>query len=640
MADAREAVPDDREERLNAAILAYLSARAAGRTPEPVPFLCAYPPDLRDELASFLEAQSAIDAALVEHGRPTAFGHYEVVRLIKKGGFGEIYLCRDRVLNRPVAVKVLKAEHAARPDLALRFQEEAQIAAQLQHPGIPPVHELGRLPDGRPYFCMKLIQGRDLAEELRERASPTADRPRFLAIFEQICQAVAYAHREKNVLHRDLKPLNVMVGAFGEVQVMDWGLGKVLQGEDGIGPTGELVKTVRTTTPEDQTEPGVVWGTFAYMPPEQARGERDRQGTWSDVFSLGTILCEILTGEPPYTVPAGLTRKKARDRLWQMARDADLGQARTRLEGCGAEAELIQLALKCLTVEPESRPQDAQAVAKEIAAYLSAVQEKLRQAERERAAAEARAEEARATARAEQARAKEAEAREVAERRQAEEAHARATAEQGRAQEAEAKEAAQRARATEAEVRAAAERRARRLTAGLAAAALLLVVGGGSVAWVAVSRTQEAGRKARDRMEQTQKLLDEGWENNDLRKLADARAQADQAAEIAVGASDAVRAEAARLQDEVKARIAAAEKNAVLLAALLDVTAPRETRHYERTESGQAMAIAELSVEEQFAAAFRRWDPGLDVDRAPPEAVLQRVRSQPPSVVEGVVAGL
>src|SRR5262249_21915185 len=157
---------------------------------------------------------------------------------------------------------------------------------------------------------------------------------------------------------------------------------------------------------------------------------------------------------------------------------------------------------------------------------------------------------------------------------------------------------------------------------------------------VAVSRMQEAGRKARDRMEQAQRLLDEGWEKNDLRTLADARANAAQAAEIAVGASDAVRAEAVRLQDEITARIASAEKNATLLPALLDDSAQGETRGYEQTESGKVMALAEPSVEEQFAAAFRRWDPDLDIDHTPLEEISKRLQSQPPPVVQEVVAAL
>jgi serine/threonine protein kinase len=113
-----------------------------------------------------------------------------------------------------------------------RFVEEAQVCGQLQHPGIVPVHDLGRLEDGRPFFAMKLVKGRTLAELLRERAGPDDDLPRLLGIFEQVCQAVAYAH-SKGVIHRDLKSANVMVGAFGEVQLMDWGLAKVLRPPEG-----------------------------------------------------------------------------------------------------------------------------------------------------------------------------------------------------------------------------------------------------------------------------------------------------------------------------------------------------------------------------------------------------------------------
>src|SRR5262249_30803250 len=150
------------------------------------------------------------------------------------------------------------------PDAVRRFVEEAQVIGQLQHPGIVPVHGLGRLPDGRPYFAMKLVQGRTLAELLAERESPVADAsgspkdlPRFLAVFQQVCQAVAYAH-SRGVIHRDLKPANVMVGAFAEVQVMDWGLAKVLDtggvghgavgGEPGLAATGygDTIHTART----------------------------------------------------------------------------------------------------------------------------------------------------------------------------------------------------------------------------------------------------------------------------------------------------------------------------------------------------------------------------------------------------------
>ncbi len=253
----------------------------------------------------------AADAAAV--GRPQVPGH-QVGDRLGAGGMGEVYAGRDDALNRDVAVKVLLACHGGRPDLKRRFVEEAQVASQLQHPGVPPVHGLGVLPDGRPFFTMKLVKGRTLDELLRERTSPADDLPRFLKVFEQVCQALAYAH-SKNVLHRDLKPANVMVGAFGEVQVMDWGLAKVLtgreRGREENPPAGSVVKTVRTADADGRTQAGSILGTWAYMPPEQARGEVDRLDARSDVFGLGAILCELLTGQPPYVGSAERVRLQA-----------------------------------------------------------------------------------------------------------------------------------------------------------------------------------------------------------------------------------------------------------------------------------------------------------------------------------------
>src|SRR5262249_22447655 len=158
---------------------------------------------------------------------------------IARGGMGVVLRARDEDLNRSLAVKVLRADFHGVRELERRFREEAQITGQLQHPGIPPVHEIGTLPDGRPFLAMKLIEGRTLEELLKERSGvaaslqladfprqvanlPPPDLSRFVAIFEQVCQTLAYAH-SRGVIHRDLKPSNVMVGAFGEVQVMDWG---------------------------------------------------------------------------------------------------------------------------------------------------------------------------------------------------------------------------------------------------------------------------------------------------------------------------------------------------------------------------------------------------------------------------------
>src|SRR5262249_12655753 len=150
----------------------------------------------------------------------------------------------------------------------------------------------GELPDGRPFLSMKLVEGATLDQLLRVRPDPSHDLPRFVQVFEQICQAVGYAH-SKGGAHRDLKPDNGMVGEFGEVQVMDWGLAKVIT-------AAEVVGKAEAGAGEGLTRVGAVIGTPAYMAPEQARGEVEQLDERCDVFGLGGILCEILTGQPPF----------------------------------------------------------------------------------------------------------------------------------------------------------------------------------------------------------------------------------------------------------------------------------------------------------------------------------------------------
>jgi serine/threonine-protein kinase len=190
--------------------------------PQPTtPYVPPEPPTTADDATTGVEA-----AAAAEGPTPQRVGRFPVVGVIGRGGMGAVWRGHDPDLRRDLAVKVLRDEHAERPEVVARFLEEAQVGGQLQHPGVVPVYEMGR--DGaRPYFAMKLVQGRNLAELLARRTSPADDLPRFLLIFEQIAQALAYAHAH-GVVHRDLKPSNVMVGEFGEVQVMDWGLAKVL----------------------------------------------------------------------------------------------------------------------------------------------------------------------------------------------------------------------------------------------------------------------------------------------------------------------------------------------------------------------------------------------------------------------------
>jgi len=223
------------------------------------------------------------------------------------------------------------------------------------------------------------VEGLTLAALLKDRKSPADDLPRFLKIFEQICQTLAYAHA-RGVIHRDLKPLNIMVGAFGEVQVMDWGLAKVVK--DGG------VRTIRSEGADSETTTGSVLGTPAYMAPEQACGDVEGLDARCDVFGLGAMLCEILTGGPPY-----LSQEKGE--LLRQAARANLADAFGRLETCGVDAELVRLAKACLAPEPADRLRDGGAVAEAMADYLAGVQERLRKSEFERAAAQTRAKEER-----------------------------------------------------------------------------------------------------------------------------------------------------------------------------------------------------------------------------------------------------
>lgn len=326
---------------------------------------------------------------------------YRIVGEVGRGGMGVVLLVLDTSFNRRLAIKVLRNTLTRSEAAERRFIEEARITGQLQHPGIPPVHEVGRLSDGRPFFSMKLIEGRTLDELLAKRSSPQANLPRFLKIFEQIAQTIAYAHSQC-VIHRDLKPHNVMVGTFGEVQVMDWGLAKRLDhGRPAESSSAELpvpqatdaagaaapVRTEAGST-EIQTQVGEVLGTFAYMAPEQARGDRQTLMESWDVFGLGAILCTILTGRPPYV-------GQDTPDVWRQAQTAALGAAWERLDACGADPELVAMAKHCLAPNSDDRPRDAGQVAVEMALYLATVQERLQQTRVTQAEAEVSAREER-----------------------------------------------------------------------------------------------------------------------------------------------------------------------------------------------------------------------------------------------------
>ena len=365
-------------------LVRWEEARAGNQTP---PSLDQLPQELRSRAREGLQllrgfvrmSHGLITTAPIPPGdapqAPPDTPRYRFEAFLARGGMGEVWRGFDTRLARGVALKVLRAPVLADGGFRARFEEEARHVGQLEHPSIVPVYDLGELADGRPFFVMKLIHGQTLAELLAARATPAEDLPGWVEVFERVCQAVAFAHA-RGLIHRDLKPSNVMLGELGEVQVLDWGIAKALAArlQPAQGPSTPVllspsVAGSATAPGGSETLPGQSRGTPAFMAPEQARGEVGRVGTASDVFGLGGILCVTLTGQPPFT-------------RWAQAAEGDLEEAFARLDGCGADAELIAMAKACLAPAPEARPADAAEVAGLVRRFRNEVA--ARQAESER----------------------------------------------------------------------------------------------------------------------------------------------------------------------------------------------------------------------------------------------------------------
>ncbi len=298
------------------------------------------------------EALDAPPAPKEAKGAPAGPGEgpYRLGSVLGEGGMAVVYDAHDPALDRTVAVKVMRPTLAADADLRARFLHEARILGQLEHPGIVPVFAAGALPGHGLFYAMKKVRGRTLREVLRDMQPRDFQDPshtaRLTDIFEHVCQTIAYAHAQ-GILHRDLKPENVMVDEFGVVVVLDWGLSKKLHAvaeEHGILAT----------------EAGVVKGTPAYMSPEQASGSTEEMDFRTDVFSLGIILYEILTGSLPFS---GHSRTEVMERV--LHHEPPSPRTLNRKAG----RALAAICMKALSKDPASRYPTAQELADDIGRY-------------------------------------------------------------------------------------------------------------------------------------------------------------------------------------------------------------------------------------------------------------------------------
>jgi len=296
---------------------------------------------------------------------------YVMEREIARGGMGRILVAYDRDFRRRIAVKVLLAPMSDR-QRASRFLEEAQATAQLEHPNIAPVYDLGMDASGVPFFTMKWIRGRDLKELLSKR-----DREftliRWILILQQAAMGVHFAN-SRGVVHRDLKPQNIMVGDYGEVLVVDWGLAKILKrfSRDAERKDDLAVSTERGEE-GDVTLDGTVQGSLPYMAPEQARGEVAEIDAATDVFGLGAILYEILTGSPPH----GGSSFQA---LLRMARRGDVIPPRERAPERNIPAELAAVCSKALSPRKTDRFGSARELHDALQQYIEGIHDAERRA--------------------------------------------------------------------------------------------------------------------------------------------------------------------------------------------------------------------------------------------------------------------
>jgi serine/threonine-protein kinase len=537
----------------------------SGKTPEEV---CRDCPELLPEVRQRWQEFQLIDAqvrtllpGLGTHtgtgatappatGLPQVPG-YEVEAVLGHGGMGVVYKARHLALKRTVALKMLATGHPHPADRA-RFRAEAEAVARLQHPNIVQIHEVGEAA-GLPFFALEYVAGGSLAERLADQPLPPGDAARLVAA---LAGAMHLAH-SRNLVHRDLKPANVLLAGeagapIGQCQpkVTDFGLVRQLDADSG------------------QTFDGMLMGTPSYMAPEQAEGRARSAGPAADVYALGAILYECLTGRPPFQ---GSTPLETLEQV--RTREPSAPSALQR----GVPRDLETICLKCLRKQPERRYSSARELADDLGRFVRGepvaarpvgLAERLRKWVWRRPAA-----------------------------------------------------------------------------AGLLVAAALLLTAVSIGAWllyqqqaVAHARQEEIDHRFRPVLERERVLLEEAWRAHDLAKLTAVNVGGQRALDMARGggASAAVQQEAEAFRQDAARRLARATKNQSLLDDVLEVLAPQEMITYHHDVAG--LTPDPPSLDEQYAAAFRRW--GLDVDRTAEADVGARLRQEPEGVQQELIAAL
>ena len=290
--------------------------------------------------------------------------HYIPQETIGRGGMGEIVLCVEQNTRREVAMKRMLPTAAKHPRQRARFVAEAQVTAQLEHPNIVPVHELGRDAHGAIYFTMKLVKGRSLGEILTaaREGEESHSLVELMQIFLKICDGVAFAH-SRGVVHRDLKPANIMVGDFGEVLVMDWGISRILSRDEGTDKATVNSDGQDTEMPALHAATGAAMGSPSYMPPEQATGQIEKIDHRSDIYSLGAILYAILTLHRPVT-------GKTADSIMNKVVRGDIRPPEQRTPDRDIPRELSAVAMKCLSKYRRGRYASVPELQRDISLYL------------------------------------------------------------------------------------------------------------------------------------------------------------------------------------------------------------------------------------------------------------------------------